>query len=78
MNIKRGLIRVWIVFSIIWVAYNLLLFLGIAPPYAPVSVTDLTYQDYLVITVIIIVPVAVAWAALYTVFWLARGFKGKQ
>jgi len=75
MNIKRDLIRVWIVGSVVWAVYIPLFMLGLVPN---AGIADLTYRDLLRMAAFIIFPVAVAWALLYVGFWVARGFKGKQ
>jgi len=90
MDIKRGLIRVWIVGSVVWAVYIPLFFIGVAPPYAPMPprIADLIYQDSLAIVAscadsgwciaFTIIPIAATWAALYIGFWVASGFKDKQ
>jgi len=76
MNIRRGLIRVWIVGSVVWAVYIPLFFIGVAPPYAPMPVASCTDSGWCIAFTII--PIAATWAALYIGFWVASGFKGKQ
>ena len=75
MNWRRGIFRAWIVLSIAWTAFVLIVAIGNMGPTAPSDGWALEYWKQPLFAM------ALPWivsAAIFGALWISRGFKPNQ